>query len=279
MATRSGGTRLGQVGCDSARERPLGPRDQLRKEHQEEHHREVRRQRLQHASDVSSCWGLSSAQGRFGPVETTSSSPESCRRIYVASYLPVMARLSGPESEEASDGHGSGARGDDGLLPGAHLQRLVNGGEPGAGSGMYRTVAAARLATASRRTRSRAAPVDRRLMQLSPDSVEKLAGNSVRLTYVDGNRLTGAHRDDGSTGGSQDRLFYSFNLDDRVPRDHLLRGIDQVLDLRELRAPFYSHTGRPSVDPELILRCSSLVLLRHSIRASVPRERGIPTTL
>jgi len=33
---------------------------------------------------------------------------------------------------------GSGARGDAGLLPGAHLQRLVNGGEPGAGSGMYR---------------------------------------------------------------------------------------------------------------------------------------------
>jgi transposase len=61
----------------------------------------------------------------------------------------------------------------------------------------------------------------------------------------------------GQQGGSQDRLFYSFNLDDHVPRGHLLRGIDQVLDLRELRAqlaPFYSHTGRPSVDPELILR-------------------------
>jgi transposase len=57
--------------------------------------------------------------------------------------------------------------------------------------------------------------------------------------------------------GGQDRLFYSFNLDDHVPRGHLLRGIDQVLDLRELRAllaPFYSHTGRPSIDPELILR-------------------------
>jgi transposase len=61
----------------------------------------------------------------------------------------------------------------------------------------------------------------------------------------------------GQQGGSQDRLFYSFNLDDHVPRSHLLRGIDQVLDLRELRAqlaPFYSHTGRPSIDPELILR-------------------------
>lgn len=56
---------------------------------------------------------------------------------------------------------------------------------------------------------------------------------------------------------AQDRLFYSFNLDDHIPRGHLLRGIDQVLDLRELRAqltPFYSHTGRLSIDPELVLR-------------------------
>lgn len=61
----------------------------------------------------------------------------------------------------------------------------------------------------------------------------------------------------GQRGGTQDKLFYSFNLDDHVPRDHLLRGIDQVLDLGDLRkhlAPFYSHTGRPSVDPELMIR-------------------------
>ncbi len=44
------------------------------------------------------------------------------------------------------------------------------------------------------------------------------------------------------------QLFYSFNLDDHVPSDHLLRGIDRFLDLGDLRrhpAPFYSHTGRP----------------------------------
>ena len=61
----------------------------------------------------------------------------------------------------------------------------------------------------------------------------------------------------GQRGGSQDRLFYSFNLDDQVPRGHLLRGIDRVFDLGELRrhlAPFYSHTGRPSIDPELMIR-------------------------
>jgi transposase len=61
----------------------------------------------------------------------------------------------------------------------------------------------------------------------------------------------------GQSGGDQSRLFYSFNLEDHVPADHLLRGIDQFLDLTDLRtylAPFYSHTGRPSVDPELMIR-------------------------
>jgi transposase len=61
----------------------------------------------------------------------------------------------------------------------------------------------------------------------------------------------------GQRGGKQDRLFYSFNLDDHVPANHLLRGIDHFLDLSDLRAylaPFYSHTGRPSIDPELMIR-------------------------
>ena len=61
----------------------------------------------------------------------------------------------------------------------------------------------------------------------------------------------------GQHNGTQDRLFYSFNLDAHVPADHLLRGIDRFLDLAELRqqlAPFYSHTGRPSIDPELLIR-------------------------
>jgi hypothetical protein len=61
----------------------------------------------------------------------------------------------------------------------------------------------------------------------------------------------------GHQGGVQDKLFYSFNLDDQVPQSHLLRGIDRVFDLSDLRqhlAPFYSHTGRPSIDPELMMR-------------------------
>jgi len=64
-------------------------------------------------------------------------------------------------------------------------------------------------------------------------------------------------RDDGAARRNQDKLFYAFNLDDHVPRSHLLRGIDRFFDLSELRchlAPFYSHTGRPSIDPELMIR-------------------------
>jgi len=55
----------------------------------------------------------------------------------------------------------------------------------------------------------------------------------------------------------QDRLFYCFNLEDHVPQNHLLRGIDRHLDLSDLHqhlADFYTHTGRPSVAPELMIR-------------------------
>lgn len=44
------------------------------------------------------------------------------------------------------------------------------------------------------------------------------------------------------------QLFYKFSLDRHVQSDHLLRRIDQVLDLswdRAEPAPFYSSTGRP----------------------------------
>jgi transposase len=61
----------------------------------------------------------------------------------------------------------------------------------------------------------------------------------------------------GQCSGKQDRLFYSFNLDDHVPADHMLRSIDRYLDLADLHhhlATFYSHTGRPSVDSVLMIR-------------------------
>ncbi|AXI41418.1 transposase [Sulfitobacter sp. SK011] len=56
---------------------------------------------------------------------------------------------------------------------------------------------------------------------------------------------------------AQGSLFYEFSLEDHVPQDHLLRSIDRHLDLSSIRghlANFYSHTGRPSIDPELLIR-------------------------
>ena len=73
----------------------------------------------------------------------------------------------------------------------------------------------------------------------------------------------------GEQVGRQDRLFYEFCLDDVVPADHLLRRIDSVLDLSWLRrelSPFYSHTGCPSVDPELLIRMM-LIGYCYSIRS------------
>lgn len=52
-------------------------------------------------------------------------------------------------------------------------------------------------------------------------------------------------------------LFVMISLDEYVPEDHLLRAVDRYLDLSEFRenlAESYSHTGRPSVDPELMAR-------------------------
>src|SRR6202020_2625162 len=55
----------------------------------------------------------------------------------------------------------------------------------------------------------------------------------------------------------QAALFYEFSLERHVPADHLLRSIDRFVDLDGVRqhvAPFYSPIGRPSIDPELLIR-------------------------
>ncbi len=60
----------------------------------------------------------------------------------------------------------------------------------------------------------------------------------------------------GQLSSEQERLFYSFNLEDHIPANHL-RSIDRCLDLSDLRhdlADFYSPIGRPSIDPELMIR-------------------------
>jgi transposase len=55
----------------------------------------------------------------------------------------------------------------------------------------------------------------------------------------------------------QAALFYNFSLEAHVPDEHILRSIDRFVVLSNLRgqlAPFYSDTGRPSIDPELMIR-------------------------
>jgi hypothetical protein len=64
----------------------------------------------------------------------------------------------------------------------------------------------------------------------------------------------------GSMMGTQavpERLFYDFCLEDHVPDDHLLRRIDRFLDLSDVGQKlksFYCTIGRPSIDPELMIR-------------------------
>ena len=68
------------------------------------------------------------------------------------------------------------------------------------------------------------------------------------------------------------QLFYDFCLDDHIPEDHLLRRIDRFLDLEKVRTelrPFYSSIGRPSIDPELMMRM--LIVGRETSCAATKR--------
>jgi transposase len=63
----------------------------------------------------------------------------------------------------------------------------------------------------------------------------------------------------GHQSADQHQLSYQFNLDERIPSGHLLRRMDVFVsgalsDLQSELAPYYSHTGRPSIDPELMIR-------------------------
>src|SRR6266545_3167807 len=63
----------------------------------------------------------------------------------------------------------------------------------------------------------------------------------------------------GRQSGDQSRLFYEFRLDDRIPKNHLLRRINvfvtaALADVHEQLDPYYSEIGRLSVDPELMIR-------------------------
>ena len=81
---------------------------------------------------------------------------------------------------------------------------------------------------------------------------------------------------------AQAALFYEFSLEDHVPQDHLLRSIDRFVDLSDIRqylAEFYSHTGRPSIDPELLIRmllvgyCFGIRWLWHQVSPRLSPSR------
>lgn len=68
---------------------------------------------------------------------------------------------------------------------------------------------------------------------------------------------------------AQGSLFYEFNLDELVPQDHLLHLIDRFVNLAGIRVhlvPFLSSTGRPLVDPELMI-CMLIIGNTHGIRS------------
>src|SRR6516162_9620955 len=80
----------------------------------------------------------------------------------------------------------------------------------------------------------------------------------------------------------QEALFIGFSLEDHVPADHLLRAIDRFVELSSLRrhlAPHYSTIGRPSVDPELMIRmlivgyCRGHSLGTAALRIGAPEPR------
>ena len=66
-------------------------------------------------------------------------------------------------------------------------------------------------------------------------------------------------------------LFYYFRLEDHIPDDHLLRLVDRHIDfafVREALKANYSHTGRPLIDPEVLLRILLIGYL-YGIRSDV----------
>jgi transposase len=74
---------------------------------------------------------------------------------------------------------------------------------------------------------------------------------------------------DGSTQLGTRESVLRFDPDKLVPAEHLLRSINRVLDLSDLRAylePYYSKIGRPSIDPELMMRML-LIGYRFGIRS------------
>ena len=69
----------------------------------------------------------------------------------------------------------------------------------------------------------------------------------------------------------QGALFFEFSLERHLSPDHLLKAIDRFADLNGLHAhlaPFYGETGRPSIDPDLLLRMLKQNKQRSPVRAN-----------
>jgi hypothetical protein len=75
----------------------------------------------------------------------------------------------------------------------------------------------------------------------------------------------------------QGQFVYSFRLDEAVPGDHPIRQIASVLDLSWVHlelAPFYPNIGRPSIDPELMIRMLIVGGVRNPLRAGIVSRRA-----
>ena len=69
---------------------------------------------------------------------------------------------------------------------------------------------------------------------------------------------------------AQSALFYDFQIEDHVPTHHVLPAIDGVADLSSVRknlTEFYGSTGRPPIDPELMITAGRV------LRSNIPRGR------
>ena len=55
----------------------------------------------------------------------------------------------------------------------------------------------------------------------------------------------------------EDKIYYNINLDSMVPDDHLLKKLDKLVSfdfVRDSTKSYYSHTGKPSIDPVVLLK-------------------------
>jgi transposase len=53
------------------------------------------------------------------------------------------------------------------------------------------------------------------------------------------------------------RIYYNINLDSLVPDDHFLKRLDSLVSfnfVRDITRDYYSHTGKPSIDPVVLVK-------------------------